>query len=202
MVRNNRIELAVQFFNEMNNSGVEPTEITANILMNGFGRAKNLEKCFEIFSAFKAKLGNMSPVSYNMLMSCCIMNRRPDRAVQIMEEMQKSGVQPVSFLGWNVATAAVTRISKLEASFDIAKKGGIESFCELLKVCVDCGRKDLVLVAAGMMKQANVPWDAVQQQLQKDDPQLLEKVQLWLQQAGEAPLNEEQLKKLDASLVV
>lgn len=31
MVRNNRVDLAIQFFNEMNTSGVEPTEITASI---------------------------------------------------------------------------------------------------------------------------------------------------------------------------
>lgn len=67
---------------------------------------------------------------------------------------------------------------------------------------MECGRKDLLVVASSMMKQANVEWEPVQQQLQKDDPQLLEKVQLWLQQAGEAPLSEDQLKKLDASLMV
>lgn len=100
--------------------------------MNGFGKTKNLEKCFEVFSAFKEKLGTMSPVSYNMLMSCCIMNRRPDRAVQMMEDMQRSGVQPLSFLGWNVASAAISKINKLESSFDIAKKGGIEAY---LNVC-------------------------------------------------------------------
>jgi len=132
------------------------------------------------------------------------MNRRPDRAVQLMEEMQRSGVQPITFSGWDRAAEGIARINKLEQQFDIIKKdsSGIAAYGELMKVCVECGRRDLVVKVTQMMQQANVKWEEVHEQLQKDDPKLLEQIQLWLQQAGEVPLSEEQLKRLDATSVV
>lgn len=170
--------------------------------MNGFGRARELNKCFEVFEAFRVKLNKMSAISYNVLMSCCMMNKRPDKAVQLLEDMRASGVQPISFLGWNIATEGITMMNKIEQSFDLIKKDktGIAAYTELLKVCVECGRKDLVVKATEYMQAANVAWEDVKAQL-KGDPKLFAKVELWLQEEGELPLNEEQLKQIDQTTV-
>lgn len=48
MARCNRLDMVAKLFNEMNQSGMEPNEITANILINAYARALQLDNCFTV----------------------------------------------------------------------------------------------------------------------------------------------------------
>jgi len=187
LIKNHRLDLAIDYFDMMNTSGIEPSNITANILMDGFGRARDLDKCFEIFDAFKEKK-KMGTISYNILMSCCMMCRRPDLAVEQLDKMQKETKQPINFLGWNIASDGIEKMNKLEQDFDILQKDrtGIGAYGELMKTCVECGRKDLVTKVTEMMKESQVSLKDVAFELKRKDKtgELYEKVKGWLLEGG------------------
>jgi pentatricopeptide repeat protein len=202
MMRNNRMDLALKYFDELNTTNLGVSEITANILMNGYSRTKSLDRCFETFASFKDRLQNMSAVSYNTLISCCISHKKPDRAVQVLADMHAAGVQPLNTAGWDVAEGGINMFNKMEQGMDLVKKtSGITACSDLLRLCAECNRRDLVLAAAAYMRSAHVPWSAIREQLLKDDPEVVSKVELWLQKDGELPPTEEQLQKVDASPV-
>jgi len=137
--------------------------------MTGYGKAHQLDKCFTIFAAFKDKYGTLSAISYNILMGCCLMNRRPDRAIELMDQMKAEGVQPLSYLGWDVATEGISRINRLEKSWDSVQKqpaSGIPAYCDLIQLCVECNRPDLVQRIIDITQQSEtLNWQAVERQL-------------------------------------
>jgi len=168
MVRNSKLDNVARIFNDMNTSGIEPTEVTANILMTGYGKAKQLDKCFDIFAAFKRKYGSLSAVAYNVLMGCCLMNKRPDKAIELMDKMKAEGVQPLSYLGWDIATEGISRMNKLEQSWDNLHKepSGIPAYCDLVQLCIECNRPDLVQRVIAITQQSDtLKWEDVEREL-------------------------------------
>lgn len=168
MVRNGKLDIVARIFNEMNTSGIEPTEVTANILMTGYGKARQLDRCVDIFNAFKRKYGSLSAVAYNTLMGCCLMNKRPDRAIELMDKMKAEGVQPLSYLGWDVASEGITRMNRLEQSWDTVQKqpSGIPAYCDLIQLCIECNRPDLVQRVINITHQSDtLKWQDVEHEL-------------------------------------
>ena len=118
MKKCNRLDLVAKLFNEMNQTGIEPNEITAGTLMQAYGDSSQLDHCFQvsyihifiisfipflpffpcitylldgkndiakIFNAFKGKYDTLSAVAYNIMIGCCLSNKRPDLAMQLLD---------------------------------------------------------------------------------------------------------------------
>lgn len=48
MKKCSRLDLVAKLFNEMNQSGIEPNEVTAGTLMQAYGTALQLDHCFQV----------------------------------------------------------------------------------------------------------------------------------------------------------
>jgi len=158
----------VKVFNEMNTSGVEPNEITANILINGYGRAHDLQKCVEVFEAFQQKFGKLTAVSYNMIIEAFLVNQQPQNAFKWLEQMRKDDVQPLSHFGWQTASSAIVRMSNLEKSFENVQQNPtvLDSVQELVVQCVECNRPDLAQHTNQMIQQSNtLKWADIEAKL-------------------------------------
>merc|ERR1719359_2238621 len=83
--------LTEQVLTDMQEEGVLPSNFTLSILVKLYGRCGDLEQALEVVETYPKKYGfELNAQVYTCLMSACIANEQLDRALSVLEQMQKA----------------------------------------------------------------------------------------------------------------
>merc|ERR550514_2654053 len=86
---------AERVFAAMQEANVRPTNVTASILCKTYGRAKKLDKAFEVLELMETRYGEKpNLVAYTCLIQACVQNSQVKRGWDLFHSMLRSGVQP------------------------------------------------------------------------------------------------------------
>lgn len=74
---------------------MRPTNVTASILCKAYGRAKKLEKAFEVLELIESRHGEKpNCVVYTCLIQACVQNAQVNRGWDLFHRMIQSGLEP------------------------------------------------------------------------------------------------------------
>merc|ERR1719316_1296750 len=93
--QNNLVEEALRLLDEMQGSGVVPSNFTLSILVKLLNRSRKVDQAFTLVQEISQKY-RIKPNAhvYTNLIQACVSNRRQERAVSVLETMVKERVQP------------------------------------------------------------------------------------------------------------
>lgn len=93
--RAQKLQCCEELVASMERSGVAPSNHSVSILIKLYGRLKDLDKAFEVWSTLPKKYGfKPNAAVYTCLMSACIANGRTDLAMDLRRQMTSEGVRP------------------------------------------------------------------------------------------------------------
>lgn len=117
--RHKRPDLVDTILNSMEEYKIVPTNFTLGILIKVYGRTKQLEKAFNALDTLP-KRGKFVPNSavWNGLLSACLQNNQPSRAVKVFQDMCASR-EPVDSKMCSSLVAGLIRHNKLHAAVEV-----------------------------------------------------------------------------------
>merc|ERR1719433_113863 len=92
--KNNRLEIAQKFYNEMIRLEIDPTEVTFSSLLTGCVEAKNYESAKEVVSQMEAWESPLNEINFSQLMKIAFKNGDVDEILELMTKMIQQGVTP------------------------------------------------------------------------------------------------------------
>lgn len=90
-ISNNRTDVAEDLLRDMEAENIVPTNFTLGILVKMYGRARQLDKAFQVMDSFAQKY-NLAPNKEVMtcLISACLSNHSAERAYEVFERMKNA----------------------------------------------------------------------------------------------------------------
>lgn len=93
--KDGKLEFVERVFAEMQRAKVRPTNVTASILCKSYGRAKKLDKAFEVLELMESEYGEKpNCVVYTCLIQACVRNGQVKRGWDLFHTMIQNGLQP------------------------------------------------------------------------------------------------------------
>jgi len=90
-----RVKDAEHVFESMRALGVQPTDVTASILVKMYGKAKLLDKAAAVSLCMEREYGRKPNLYvYTCLIQACVQNKQVRRSWHIFNEMLRAGVMP------------------------------------------------------------------------------------------------------------
>jgi len=90
--KQSNVELGERLFAEMLSVSVKPTAVTFSILVKLYGKARMLDKAFQMIDDMEMKFHlRPSVLVYTSLIQACIRNRQVKRALEVFDTMNRKG---------------------------------------------------------------------------------------------------------------
>jgi pentatricopeptide repeat protein len=111
--------LTEQVLGDMENSGIAPSNFTLSILIKLYGRCGDLDKVMEVIDVYPKKYGfKLNAQVYTCLMSSCMSNGQPGRALSAWKQMKEAGC-PADAKTYHTLIRGCLQNSELESSVEL-----------------------------------------------------------------------------------
>ncbi|RZC70022.1 hypothetical protein C5167_033331, partial [Papaver somniferum] len=88
-----RLYEAVQLFNDMQHKGIQPNQVTYNILIDGLCRNGEVGTAINLFNEIKSSGQSLDLITYGALLNGLLKNQVVDRAIEIFHSMEDNGFE-------------------------------------------------------------------------------------------------------------
>jgi pentatricopeptide repeat protein len=167
--RTGRMDRVDELFHDMAASGVSPDIITYSTVVKGHCMAGDVDKGFKVLKEM-LKQGKYEPdeILYNSLLDGCAKQHRVEEALELLQTMRKTGVQPSNFT-LSIIVKLLGRSRQLNQAFatveEICKEYGFQAnihvYTCLLQACIHNRQLQRALkLHDSMILEANVQPDA------------------------------------------
>lgn len=109
-----------ELLRDMKRKGIEPNVITYSAILKGHCQAGDFELGCEVLETMKRET-KLKPdeIMYNSLLDGCVRSNLYDRGLDLLSEMENSGVRPSNFT-LSIVVKLASRAKKLDSAFELA----------------------------------------------------------------------------------
>jgi len=120
--KQSRLEDALRLLDEMKACGVAPSNYTLSIVCKLLGRAKLLNKAFEMVDSVSKEYGfNPNIQVYTCLIQACIYNRQTGRAISLHDKVVREGVCSLDQKAYTSMAIGCIHVGAVDKAADVAR---------------------------------------------------------------------------------
>ena len=148
---------------------VKPTEVSFNIMVNGFARQKQPDKAFKMLLEMRKAKCKPDRITYTTLLKACVASGQMERAESLIEDMRQLELQPDRFC-YNTILQGLARQQQWEQALQVLKDMEVQdrvrpdlfSYSHAISACVRAGkvraaeRTFNILLEQGIVPNVNI----------------------------------------------